>query len=239
MLAVPASYGLTHASSLLVFATLGLLAGLLGHAFATGLLRVRRGFRELTAVPLWARPALGGALTGLIALAALELVGTLGVAGSGCATLVQGLRGELPMHVLAVLCLAKLAATIASYSSGGAGECFAHALHRRDARGAAGRGRSPRAHADTQLGAFALVGMGAFFAAVVRAPMTSILIVFEMTGSYKLVLPLMVANAAAYVTARSFNPTSIYDALLSRTAATCRRRTSRRPRSRCTGWATR
>lgn len=216
VLAVPASYGLTHASSLLVFATLGLLAGLLGHAFSTGLLRVRRGFRELTAVPLWARPALGGALTGLIALAALELVGALGVAGGGYATLVQGLRGELPMHVLAVLCIAKLAATIASYSSGGAGGIFAPTLF----IGAMLGGllgevdRHVLQHSDTQLGAFALVGMGAFFAAVVRAPMTSILIVFEMTGSYKLVLPLMVANAAAYVTARSFNPTSIYDALL-------------------------
>jgi CIC family chloride channel protein len=216
VLAVPASYGLTHASSLLVFATLGLLAGLLGHAFSTALLWVRRGFRELTAVPPWARPALGGLLTGLIALLALELVGTQGVAGGGYETLARGLRGDLSVQVLAVLCVAKFAATIASYSSGGAGGIFAPVLF----VGAMLGGllgevdRHVLMHPDTQLGAFALVGMGAFFAAVVRAPMTSILIVFEMTGSYKLVLPLMVANAAAYVTARAWNPTPIYDALL-------------------------
>lgn len=216
VLAVPASYGLTHASSLLVFAVLGLLAGLLGHAFSTALLRVRRGFRELTAVPPWARPALGGLLTGLIALMALELVGTLGVAGGGYETLARGLRGDLPMRVLAVLCVAKFAATIASYSSGGAGGIFAPTLFIGAMLGGL-LGEIDRLvlmHPDTQLGAFALVGMGAFFAAVVRAPMTSILIVFEMTGSYKLVLPLMVANAVAYVTARAWNPTPIYDALL-------------------------
>lgn len=216
VLAVPASYGLTHASSLLVFAVLGLLAGMLGHAFATALLRVRRGFRELTAVPPWARPALGGLLTGLIALMALELVGTLGVAGGGYETLARGLRGDLPMRVLAVLCVAKFAATIASYSSGGAGGIFAPTLFIGAMLGGL-LGEIDRLvlmHPDTQLGAFALVGMGAFFAAVVRAPMTSILIVFEMTGSYKLVLPLMVANAVAYVTARAWNPTPIYDALL-------------------------
>ncbi len=216
VLAVPGSYGLTHASSLLVFAALGVIAGLLGHAFSQGLLSTRRAFRDLTRVPVWARPAVGGLLTGLIALAAFELVGTLGVAGGGYETLVVGLRGNLPVKVMAVLFVAKFAATIASYSSGGAGGIFAPTLFVGAMLGGL-MGEVDRhvlMHSDTQLGAFALVGMGAFFAAVVRAPMTSILIVFEMTGSYKLVLPLMVANAVAYVTARARSPTPIYDALL-------------------------
>ncbi len=216
VLAVPAAYGLTHASSLLVFAMLGLMAGLLGHAFSTGLLRARAGFRGLARVPPWARPALGGLITGLIALCALELVGTLGVAGGGYEILERGLRGDLPLKVLAVLCVAKFAATVASYSSGGAGGIFAPTLFVGAMLGGlmGELDRHVLQHADAKLGAFALVGMGAFFAAVVRAPMTSILIVFEMTGSYKLVLPLMVANAAAYVTARAWSPTPIYDALL-------------------------
>ncbi len=216
VLAVPGSYGLTHASSLLVFAALGVIAGLLGHAFSQGLLSTRRAFRDLTKIPPWARPAVGGLLTGLIALAAFELVGTLGVAGGGYETLVVGLRGNLPVKVMAVLFVAKFAATIASYSSGGAGGIFAPTLFVGAMLGGL-MGEVDRhvlMHSDTQLGAFALVGMGAFFAAVVRAPMTSILIVFEMTGSYKLVLPLMVANAVAYVTARARSPTPIYDALL-------------------------
>lgn len=71
-------------------------------------------------------------------------------------------------------------------------------------------GHDPR----QELPSFALVGMGAVFAGVVRAPMTSVLIVFEMTGGYGLVLPLMIANSTAYVLARHLRPTPIYEALL-------------------------
>ena len=63
-------------------------------------------------------------------------------------------------------------------------------------------------------GAFALVGMGAVFAGVIRAPMTSVLIIVEMTGGYSLILPLMIANMIAYGFARRMRPTPIYDALL-------------------------
>jgi CIC family chloride channel protein len=69
-------------------------------------------------------------------------------------------------------------------------------------------------HADNDIGAFALVGMGAVFAGVVRAPITSVLIIFEMTGGYGLVLPLMIANTTAYFLARRGQPTPLYEALL-------------------------
>ena len=71
------------------------------------------------------------------------------------------------------------------------------------------------AHTHTELGAFALVGMGAMFAAVIRSPITSVLIIFEMTGSYELVLPLMIANSAGYVLSRRFYATPIYEAVAS------------------------
>jgi CIC family chloride channel protein len=64
------------------------------------------------------------------------------------------------------------------------------------------------------MGAFALVGMGAAFAGIIRAPITSVLIIFEMTGGYGLVLPLMIANTAAYVVARRLDSRSLYDSLL-------------------------
>ena len=64
------------------------------------------------------------------------------------------------------------------------------------------------------MGAFALVGMGAVFAGIVRAPMTSVLIIFEMTGAYGLILPLMVANMIAYGLARHWRHVPIYEALL-------------------------
>jgi CIC family chloride channel protein len=69
-------------------------------------------------------------------------------------------------------------------------------------------------HPADSIGAFALVGMGAVFAGTIRAPMTSILIIFEMTGGYGLVLPLMIANMSAYALARHWRHKQIYEALL-------------------------
>jgi len=69
-------------------------------------------------------------------------------------------------------------------------------------------------HPADSIGAFAVVGMGAVFAGIVRAPMTSVLIIFEMTGGYGLVLPLMIANMTAFALARHWRRVSIYDALL-------------------------
>jgi H+/Cl- antiporter ClcA len=64
------------------------------------------------------------------------------------------------------------------------------------------------------IGAFAAVGMGSAFAGIVRAPMTSVLIVFEMTGGYGIMLPLMIANISAFALARQSRPMPVYDALL-------------------------
>jgi len=69
-------------------------------------------------------------------------------------------------------------------------------------------------HGNADLGAFALVGMGAVFAGIIRAPITSVLIIFEMTGSYGLILPLMISNMTAFALARHFRPVPIYEALL-------------------------
>jgi CIC family chloride channel protein len=117
---------------------------------------------------------------------------------------------------MAVLCLLKLAATVSSYSSGGAGGIFAPALYMGGMLGGA-VGYIDVAvfhHPADSIGAFAVVGMGAVFAATIRAPMTSVLIVFEMTVGYGLVLPLMIANMSAYALARHWRPTPIYEAFL-------------------------
>src|SRR4029078_10271230 len=71
-------------------------------------------------------------------------------------------------------------------------------------------------HVPTQSVAFALVGMGAVFAGIIRAPITSVLIIFEMTGGYGLILPLMIANMTAYGLARRIPPLPIYGARLER-----------------------
>ena len=124
--------------------------------------------------------------------------------------------GALPVLAMVGFCVLKLLATVCSYSSGGSGGIFAPSLFMGAMLGGA-VGYVDVAvfhHSSDAIGAFAVVGMGAVFAGIVRAPMTSILIIFEMTGGYGLVLPLMIANMSAFALARHWRHTSVYDALL-------------------------
>jgi CIC family chloride channel protein len=170
----------------------------------------------LTLVPRWGHPALGGFLTGILAVIAVLWLKQRGVTGGGYNTLNLALTASLPIKILLGLCLLKFAATICSYSSGGVGGIFAPALFIGGMLGGA-VGFADVAlflHPPETIGAFALVGMGAVFAGIIRAPMTSVLIIFEMTGSYGLILPLMIANMTAYALARHWRHTAIYEALL-------------------------
>jgi CIC family chloride channel protein len=213
---IPPGAGLDHASSLILFAALGLLAAILSILFTDSLLALRKGFRGMTAVPGWARPAIGGLVTGALAVVAMGFVGTSGITGGGYSTLGAALAGKLAVDVLLTLCLLKLAATVFSYSSGGAGGIFAPALFIGGMLGGAVGALDVAVfqHGPASLGAFALVGMGAVFAGIIRAPITSVLIIVEMTGGYSLILPLMIANMLAYGIARHYRPVPIYDALL-------------------------
>lgn len=213
---VAQAYALDHASSLLLYAVLGAAAALVSVAFTDSLLALRAWFRQLRWLPAWTRPAVGGLVTGGLAVLMLWALGVGGVTGGGYATLGSALAGHLGLRALLALCVVKLAATVFSYSSGGAGGIFAPSLFVGAMLGGAfGHldvalfGHEPRA-----LGAFALVGMGAVFAGVIRAPITSVLIIFEMTGGYGLVLPLMLANMTAFAVARHLRPLQIYEALL-------------------------
>ncbi len=212
---VPGLYGLLHASSLLVYALLGVAAAFVGNAFSGLMLGSRAWFRALR-VPSWSKPGIGGLITGLLAVLAILSVNTHGITGGGYATLSAALVGGLGWKVLLVAGLLKMAATAASYGSGGAGGLFAPTLFIGGMLGGClgMLDQTLLGHQDTQTGAFALVGMGAVLAAVVRTPITSVLIIFEMTHSYGLVLPLMIASSVAYVLSRHLQPLGIYDALL-------------------------
>jgi CIC family chloride channel protein len=213
---VPGNYQLEHPSSLLVYALLGCAAALVSRAFYSLLLSLRARFGRLEGVTRAAAPALGALLAGVLAVVVGLGVGAQGVLGDGYATLSAALVGNLSLQVMLVLALAKLLATVFCYSSGGAGGIFAPVLFIGGMLGGA-FGYLDRAlldHSTTELGAFALVGMGALFAAVIRAPITSVLIIFEMTRGYGLILPLMIANTVAYMLARSWQHVPIYEALL-------------------------
>ena len=209
-------YGLDHPSSLVFYALLGIAGGLVSIVFTDGLLGLRQWFRSFSAIPQWSHPAVGGLVTGSLAVLVMKFLGTTGVTGGGYATLGRALGGQVGLTALLALCAAKGIATVFSYSSGGAGGIFAPVLFVGAMLGGAMGYLDVAAfhHEGRELGAFALVGMGAVFAGVIRAPITSVLIIFEMTGGYGLVLPLMLSNITAYVLARRYRATPIYEALL-------------------------
>jgi CIC family chloride channel protein len=209
-------YSSGHASSLVWFAVLGVLSAMAAVTFTDSLLGLRNRFKNFNSVPKWVHPAVGGALTGGLAVVALLSLKQNGITGGGYKTLSQALAGSLSVKVMIALCLLKLAATVCSYSSGGVGGIFAPSLFIGGMLGGAVGYVDVTVlhHSSDSIGAFALVGMGAVFAGIIRAPMTSVLIIFEMTGSYGLILPLMIANMSAYGLARHCRSVPVYEALL-------------------------
>jgi CIC family chloride channel protein len=213
------NYTLGNASSLVWYALLGLLAAIVSVAFTDSLLWVRAQFKRLTVVPKWIHPAIGGLATGCLAVVAFTFFHLNGIAGDPYKTLtlaLTGSMGTLPVLAMIAFCVLKLLATVCSYSSGGAGGIFAPSLFMGAMLGGSVGYLDVAVfhHSYDTIGAFAVVGMGAAFAGIVRAPMTSVLIVYEMTGSYSLVLPLMIANMSAFALARHWRNTPVYEALL-------------------------
>jgi len=210
------AFTMGRVASLLSYALLGVLAAAVSIVFTDSLLGLRAWFKRFTVVPRWVHPAMGGAVTGMLAVLGLWWLKMSGVTGGGYETLSLALSGSLSVRVLLGLCVLKIAATVFSYSSGGVGGIFAPGLFIGGMLGGAVGYLDVAVfhHPPEVIGAFALVGMGATFAGIIRAPMTSVLIIFEMTGSYGLILPLMIANMSAYALARHWRNLSVYEALL-------------------------
>lgn len=212
----PYAFDFNHPASLIGYAVLGFLAAVVSVAFTDSLLGLRAWFRRLTQVPKWIHPAIGGLATGALAVVGFLFFHLNGIAGDPYRTLTLALTGTLPVLCMASYCLLKLAATVCSYSSGGSGGIFAPSLFMGGMLGGAVGWLDVMVfhHSADAIGAFAVVGMGAVFAGIVRAPMTSVLIIFEMTGGYGLVLPLMIANMSAFILARQWRRVPVYEALL-------------------------
>jgi len=205
---VPA-YALGHPAKLGLYVVLGVLAGFLSVAFIRLLVWSILRFQAM-AIPEYLKPALGGVLVGLMSLSLPQVLGI------GYNTVTDALQSRLPLWLMAALILGKFLATILSYSSGTAGGLFAPSLFIGAMLGGSLAGLVDGV-SHTPLvapGAFALVGMGAVFVGIIRTPITSILIIFEMTNDYALILPLMLANMASFVLARWFEPHNVYEAIL-------------------------
>jgi CIC family chloride channel protein len=209
-------YKLNSALELISYAVLGVIAGLASVAFNVGLLRLRAFSMSQKTIPQWVTPGAGGLILGGIGLTALLTTGSSSIFGVGYGQLAVELQGSLPLKVCLILGCLKLLGTVTSYGSGSSGGIFGPALYIGGMLGGAVGVITQAVLQDpkTAPGAFALVGMGAVFAGIVRAPVTSIVIIFEMTNNYSIILPLMIANITSYALASRLSPTPIYDALL-------------------------
>jgi CIC family chloride channel protein len=203
-------YHLQHPVELLAYATLGIVGGIVSLVFCKSLLSLRRAFGLL---PAWTRalqPAAGGLAIGALLLACPEVMGV------GYEHVDQALNGGLVIQTMVLLCAVKLAATTISYASGNAGGIFAPSLYiGAMAGGSIGMIVHRLAPLHTaEPGAYALVGMGTLFAGIIRAPMTSVFMIFEITQDYQILVPLMVANLLSFAISRRFQPMPVYHALL-------------------------
>ena len=203
-------YALEHPAELIGYAVLGIVGGLISLAFCKSLLALRLSFRRLPRWTVMLQPAMGGVVIGATLLFFPE------VKGVGYDYVDQALNGGLVLRTMALLCVVKLGATVVSYCSGNAGGIFAPSLYiGAMAGGVVGMVVNSVAPFPTgEPGAYALVGMGALFAGIIRAPLTSVFMIFEITQDYQILVPLMVANLLSFAISRRYQPVPVYEALL-------------------------
>ena len=210
-LKIPA-YSMESPAEMLTYVLLGLLAALVAVCFIKLLHWSEEGFERMTFVPSWFHPVLGGLGVGFIALWLPQITGV------GYDTITLALRAELLLGVLATVLVFKLLATSLTLGSGGSGGVFAPSLFMGASLGGAvgvvAQHVAPWSMASP--GAYAVVGMGAMVAATTHAPLTAILIIFELTGDYRVILPLMVSCILGHLVAKLLLRESIYTIKLMR-----------------------
>jgi CIC family chloride channel protein len=201
---------LQRPSELIAYSILGVIGGLASVAFAVGIKDLRRRSRMLPQWTQYFQPAVAGLLIGLIAV-----VGYPQVMGAGYEYMDQAMHGQFTWQMLAILAGLKIIATMLSFSSGTPGGMFAPTLFIGAMLGAAVGGAEHVffPHLTITPGTYALVGMGVLFAGFLRAPMTSVFMVLEVSGNYSIILPVMIANTFAYFISRTLQPVAIFDAL--------------------------
>ena len=202
--AVPA-YSLVHAFELVAYATLGLLAGLAALAFTRTLYAAEDFFDKVRIYPP-IRTLIGGAMIGIIGVWLPQVFGV------GYETINDALQGNMVWYFMLLLVVFKILAVSITIGSGGSGGIFAPSLFiGAMLGGAVGTVVHTIWPASTAgAGAYALVGMGAVVAAGTHAPITAILIIFELTGDYKIILPLMISCITATLLATRMQTASIY-----------------------------
>jgi chloride channel protein, CIC family len=202
-------YQLVNPWELLVYTILGVAGGLVSVAFTQLLLRSREWFLKRPRRTLWYQPVAGGLLVGVMGWFVPEVMGV------GYGYVGKTLNDQMVLKMMVLLLVLKLIATAISYASGNAGGIFGPSLFMGAMLGGAIGGAAHHifpAYVATP-GAYALVGMGTAFAGVVRAPMTSVVMIFEITRDYAVIVPLMISNLVSYFIASRIQKGPIYDVL--------------------------
>jgi chloride channel protein, CIC family len=204
------SYQLVHPIEFLWYGVLGIAGGLVSVAFVKLLLWQRKHFLKMPRRTLWMQPAVGGAVVGIMGWFVPPVLGV------GYLYVGQALNGQMLVGTMALLVCLKIVATASCYASGNAGGIFGPSLYMGAMVGGAVGGFAHMLMPDYtgNAGAYALVGMGAAFAGIVRVPLTSVIMIFEMTRDYSIIVPLMIANLVSYFISSRLQEEPIYEALL-------------------------
>jgi CIC family chloride channel protein len=202
-------YQLVHPAEFLAYAVLGIAGGLVSTVFVRLLLRLREGFLRID--PRWKplTPAVGGLTVGILALA------VPGVLGAGYHLVGEALNGQMGLRMMALLLMVRIVATAVCYSSGNPGGIFGPALFIGAMLGGTVGHIVHTLFPDQtgNAGAYALVGMGAAFAGIIRTPMTSVIMIFEVTRDYTIIVPVMIANLCSYFIAQRMERRTVYESI--------------------------
>lgn len=204
-----AGYRLINPLEFAVYAALGVVGGLGSVAFVKLLLGLRQRFLDLPRWTAWFQPVVGGLTVGLMGYFFPQVLGV------GYNEVEKVLAGDLVLKVVVILAVLKIVASAVCYASGNAGGIFGPSLFI-----GAMMGASVGSVAHLLLpnytagpGAYALVGMGTAFAGIVRTPLTSVIMIFEVTRDYTIIVPLMISNLIAFFISDRLQPQPIYEAL--------------------------
>lgn len=197
-------YQLEHLYELPVYALVGLACGAVAVALTRGLGLASTLFDRLPLLPSWLRPALGGLVVGALALEV-----TPRVLGNGYETVDALVASHVLETGLVVVLAAKLLATSTCLASGGSGGVFGPALFLGAVVGALVGRTVGLVVPIGPVGAYAIVGMAALVAGTTHAPVSMVVMLFEMTDSYRIVLPLLIATSIASVVAKALYAESV------------------------------
>ena len=203
------SYQLVSPIEFVTYGVLGVAGGLMSVCFVKLLLWIRGRFVAFPKWTEWAQPAAGGLVVGLMGWFFPDVLGV------GYQHVSEALNGQIALHVMAILVLLKVVATAACYGSGNAGGIFGPSLFMGAMLGGAVGTAAHQLLPDYtgSVGAYALVGMGAAFAGIVRVPLTSVIMIFEMTRDYTIIVPLMISNLISFYISYRLQKEPIYEAL--------------------------